>query len=359
MAQDSNWFKMWPARRLAVAAAIPNGTQRAEFLYLVDYCLELGPLPDDDEELAFMTAMEPERIKALRPYLKRLATFQNGKMMINLAAQTIQERQEFAERMANNGRQGGIARAQAAQVKAATNGHSPLPAEAGSDNQSQTEPDGAKPGQAEHNTGYQTQAGPSQAKPGQARLSPVKRSQAQSSHTYMHTNMQTCKEEEIPPPKIPYTPPPVRLPVVVGGAEPLPDADVGNVFDALSDIFPAYNWNELQVLGVLAMKYKATPGQIRNFPDWLKRTHPRSTLNRWNFRDLFAESLKPVREEPHAETKARFESRAERNERNASLTLQRLGFNRPSRGPEGATGASGADILVDSASPRRVQSGRT
>jgi len=361
MAQDSNWFKMWPARRLAVAAAIPNGTQRAEFLYLVDYCLELGPLPDDDEEIAFMTAMEPERITALRPYLKRLATFHDGKMMINLAAQTIQERQEFAERMAKNGQKGGLVRAASAKdfPEPSRNGTTPYeqsepslaePSIAESDNQEQAESSPAKQSRARlHNMHYQTQRGlaePSKAKP----------SLAQPSHTDMHTCMQT-KEKKIPPPKIPYTPP-APLPVLVGGGDTTPDTDVGTVFDALAEIYPGYanNWKILEGLSKLAIDLGATPGQIRAFPAWMKRFHPRSTNNNWNFRALFPESLKPVEMEPYEENKPRFESRAERQERNAGLILDRLGIDRPRRSAASAGRTGNQDRVVDLPSPRSLQS---
>lgn len=70
-----------------------------------------------------------------------------------------------------------------------------------------------------------------------------------------------------------------------GGDEPLSDV--------LAEIFPgiASERKAMEKLVLLAMQFKATPDQIRGFPDWLSRNHPRKALNHWAFRDHFHQSL--------------------------------------------------------------------
>ena len=95
MANEADWFKIYPAKYLSIAGRIPDGTQRAEFLYIAMHCLNQGPLPDDNEEIAFITAIAPERIKALRPYLNRLCQTNDGKIMSHLALETIEKTEEY------------------------------------------------------------------------------------------------------------------------------------------------------------------------------------------------------------------------------------------------------------------------
>ena len=108
MAAESYWFKINPEKYLSIAARIPDGTQRAEFLAICMHCLAAqGPLPNDDEEIAFITAIAIDRIKALRPYLNRLCRAEDGQIIPTLAEDTIAERREFSEKQASNGRSGG------------------------------------------------------------------------------------------------------------------------------------------------------------------------------------------------------------------------------------------------------------
>jgi hypothetical protein len=76
-------------------------------LLIVMHCLDQGPLPDDDDEIAFITAIAPERIKLLRPYLNRLCQSADGTIIPNVANDTASERKEFSEKKAKAGRKGG------------------------------------------------------------------------------------------------------------------------------------------------------------------------------------------------------------------------------------------------------------
>lgn len=105
---DSYWFKISPEKYLAIAGRIPDGTQRAEFLAICMHCLATqGGLPDDDEEIAFITAISIERIVALRPYLNRLCSRENGQIIPAVAEETINERQEYSAKKAEAGQKGG------------------------------------------------------------------------------------------------------------------------------------------------------------------------------------------------------------------------------------------------------------
>lgn len=105
---DSYWFKINPEKYLSIAGRIPDGTQRAEFLAICLHCLAMqGALPDDDEEIAFITAIGLERIKALRPYLNRLCRREDGELIPTVAEEAIIERREYSEKQASSGRKGG------------------------------------------------------------------------------------------------------------------------------------------------------------------------------------------------------------------------------------------------------------
>jgi hypothetical protein len=92
---DSYWFKISPEKYLAIAGRIPDGTQRAEFLAICMHCLATqGGLPDDDEEIAFITAIAVERIAALRPYLNRLSKREDGQIIPSLAEETIKDTEQ-------------------------------------------------------------------------------------------------------------------------------------------------------------------------------------------------------------------------------------------------------------------------
>ena len=107
MANEADWFKIYPAKYLSIAGRIPDGTQRAEFLYIAMHCLNQGSLPDDDDELSFITAIAIDRIKNLRPYLNRLCSAKDGKLIVCLAEETIAERMEFSAKKAQAGKKGG------------------------------------------------------------------------------------------------------------------------------------------------------------------------------------------------------------------------------------------------------------
>lgn len=105
---DSYWFKISPEKYLTIAGRIPDGTQRAEFLSICMHCLAVqGGLPDDDEEIAFITAIALERITALRPYLNRLCVRENGEILPAVALEAIAERQEYGAKKAEAGQKGG------------------------------------------------------------------------------------------------------------------------------------------------------------------------------------------------------------------------------------------------------------
>lgn len=102
-----DWFKVWPSRYLNVINRIADGDLRAAFSLLLWHCLNENGIPDDDDEIIFLTGIKPERIKDLRPYLKRLATSKNGRLVLVPAEETICERQEFAAKKAKAGEAGG------------------------------------------------------------------------------------------------------------------------------------------------------------------------------------------------------------------------------------------------------------
>lgn len=157
-----DWFKVWPSQYLNVINRIPDGIQRGAFSLLLLHCLNEDGLPNNDEEISYNTGLPVEVITSLRPHLKRLATIEGDRIMINLAAETIQERQEFSAKKAASGQKGGLSR--------------------------QTKP------QAEETTPKQSQTGeakPSPAPSDQAVLSSAKQKEASLSQTDRHADMQT------------------------------------------------------------------------------------------------------------------------------------------------------------------------
>lgn len=117
---DNNWYRIAPSEYIIVAMRIPDAVQRAEFIYLTMICLSNGPLPDDDEEIAFVSGLPAEHVKALRPYLNRLSTATGeGQFMTDLAVATINEKKSFIERKTEAGRRGGEAKARKEKGKLA------------------------------------------------------------------------------------------------------------------------------------------------------------------------------------------------------------------------------------------------
>ncbi len=102
-----DWFKIWPSACLNVINRIPDGLLRGAFSLLLMHCLNGNGLPDDDDEIAYLTGLPLETVTALRPHLKRLATPKDGKLMICIAEEIIGERQEFAAKKAKAGEAGG------------------------------------------------------------------------------------------------------------------------------------------------------------------------------------------------------------------------------------------------------------
>lgn len=102
-----DWFKIWPSAYLNVINRIPDGLLRGSFSLLVLHCLNDGSLPDDDEEIGFTTGLPADHVAKLRPFLKRLARIEDGRIHIQIAEDTIRERIEFAEKKAKAGKKGG------------------------------------------------------------------------------------------------------------------------------------------------------------------------------------------------------------------------------------------------------------
>lgn len=161
-----DWFKVWPSQYLNVINRIPDGIQRGAFSLLLLHCLNEDGLPNNDEEISYNTGLPVEVITSLRPHLKRLATIEGDRIMINLAAETIQERQEFSAKKAASGQKGGLSR--------------------------QTKP------QAEEATPKQSQTGEAKqslASSDQAMLSSAKQKEASLSQTDRHADMQTNRQK--------------------------------------------------------------------------------------------------------------------------------------------------------------------
>lgn len=95
---DANWFKVWPAQWLNILNRIPNVSVRSDVLMLAFHCLNEGGLPDNDDDISWISGLPAERVTELRPYLARLATVQDGRLMLSFVAEVIEERQQFAER---------------------------------------------------------------------------------------------------------------------------------------------------------------------------------------------------------------------------------------------------------------------
>lgn len=104
---ENNWYKIFPLQILSHVDRIPDATMHGDFLLLAMHCLEKNGLPDDNEELSWLTRLSVERIQQLRPYLNRLSDAADGKLMIRFIGEIIQERVEYAERRSNAGKQGG------------------------------------------------------------------------------------------------------------------------------------------------------------------------------------------------------------------------------------------------------------
>lgn len=66
--------------------------------------------------------------------------------------------------------------------------------------------------------------------------------------------------------------------------------------DPLEEIFPGHASDRrlIEELVKLAMKLKASPQQIRAFPDWLATHHPKKAFGPYAFKDLFALSVKVI-----------------------------------------------------------------
>ena len=102
-----DWVKISPALYLAESVPIPDGILRLIFLGLAMQCLKDGSLPDDDDALAYGLSVPVEYIKNLRPHLNRLGSVENGRLRIQIADQTLAERQEFSRKKAEAGQKGG------------------------------------------------------------------------------------------------------------------------------------------------------------------------------------------------------------------------------------------------------------
>src|SRR5262245_52203949 len=98
---DNNWFKISPSKLLAIMSSLPTGQMRAHMMLLVTVYLSDGGLPDDDEALAFRSALPLEDIRALRPYFRFLGRCEGGRLYFTFAEEIIMERVEFAEKKAN------------------------------------------------------------------------------------------------------------------------------------------------------------------------------------------------------------------------------------------------------------------
>jgi uncharacterized protein YdaU (DUF1376 family) len=97
---DNNWFKLSPSKLLAVTSSLPTGQMRAHMMLLTAVYLNEGGLPDDDEAIAFRTALPVADIQALRPYFRFLGRCDGGRLYLNFAEEIIMERVEFAEKKA-------------------------------------------------------------------------------------------------------------------------------------------------------------------------------------------------------------------------------------------------------------------
>jgi len=177
---ENNWYKIFPLQILSHVDRIPDATMHGDFLLLAMHCLEKNGLPDDNEELSWLTRLSVDRIQQLRPYLNRLSDAVDGKLMIRFVGEIIQERVEYAERRSNAGKQGGRP---AKPPTDSTNG--PSGGGTSEPKHDETEPFNAEP---ENSNGKQCFSDESNAFPEKALLSIVKQSKA--IHTDIHTNKQ-------------------------------------------------------------------------------------------------------------------------------------------------------------------------
>lgn len=96
----ADWHKISQADWINVSYRIPDGQLRLEFLGLALHCLNEGGFQDDDDEIAFIVGLSVARVKEMRPYLNRLSDISDGKLMIRIVGEAIEERAEFGRKQA-------------------------------------------------------------------------------------------------------------------------------------------------------------------------------------------------------------------------------------------------------------------
>lgn len=157
---ETNWYRIFPAKVLAVIACLPREL-RPDFSLLIWVYLNEGSLPDNDAKIAFLSGLPIESIQALNPCLEFLGCREDGKLIIDFLEEIIAERKEFAQRKAAAGAKGGIAKARKAKQAVAVS---------------------------------------SSAKQSQAQLSTAQQRLANPSHACMHVvdkSTTTCSEEDL------------------------------------------------------------------------------------------------------------------------------------------------------------------
>jgi hypothetical protein len=94
---NGSWYQVHPSEVITIASRFPDVRLRMIFNWILTNYLSVEGLPDDDEEIAYLTGLSIEDVTAMRPYWKRLGRIENGRIYINYAEEVIADKQMYVE----------------------------------------------------------------------------------------------------------------------------------------------------------------------------------------------------------------------------------------------------------------------
>lgn len=107
MADGRQWMAWYPGDYLRDTQRLTTEQHGAYTLLLWTYWAEQGPLPDDDEELAMITRLSPERWAQQRGKLERFFEIGDGVWRQKRVEKEIDKAREAVAKARENGRRGG------------------------------------------------------------------------------------------------------------------------------------------------------------------------------------------------------------------------------------------------------------